>query len=843
MVAMEDQTFVVKRDGSREEVAFDKISQRIKRLCTIEGQVPLSINSGELVLSIMDQFCDGISTTEIDKLVAEQCASRSTTNLAYSSLASRLTVSSLHKTTAGDFLEVTRTLANAVDSAGQIRSLLAEDYVKLVMSNGSAISEAIDYSRDYDIDYFGMKTLEKSYLLRVAGVIVERPQDMWMRVALGIHGNDITSAIESYHMMSRKLFTHATPTLFNAGTPRPQLSSCYLLGMREDSIDGIFDTLKDCALISKWAGGIGLHIHNVRATGTPICGTNGLSNGIVPMLRVYNMTARYVDQGGGKRNGSFAIYLEPWHADIELFLDMRKNHGDEESRARDLFYGLWIPDLFMRRVESGGTWHLMCPNVCPGLQDACGPQFEKLYEEYVNEGKFVKAVDARGLWMRILDSQMETGTPYMLYKDAANAKSNQQNLGTIKSSNLCTEIIEYSNAEETAVCNLASICLPSFVDTQAMNFDHSHLHAVTKIVVGNLNKVIDVNYYPTERTRRSNRLHRPIGVGVQGLADVFALLRLSFTSQKARQLNRDIFETIYHAAVEQSCELAADRAESLSRLKDEVFNAGVKDWETVFSDVYRTNPYTAEWPLPAAIGNEAIDNMMHSLMPTWDELSALFTEDGRGAGSYSSFGGSPASNGHFQFDLWNVKPSSRYNWDALRVQMKNGMRNSLLLAPMPTASTSQIMGNNECFEPFTNNVYVRRTMAGEFVLVNKHLMKELDELGLWSEEMKNQVIAASGSIQAIEDIPRAVKERYLTVWEMSMRDVIDMAADRGAFICQSQSMNLWMGNPTPQALTQMHFYAWKKGLKTGLYYLRRKPAHAAQQFTIAPPEPCLTCSS
>ena len=836
-----DELFVVKRNGCREEVSFDKIIQRIKRLCHLPGRDPLSINAGKLVLQIMDQFCDGISTTEIDQLVAEQCAMTSTEKSAYSELGSRITVSSLHKNTLGNFLEVTAALSGAVGVNGAAAPLLSNAYCDVVARNAASIEAAIDYSRDYDLDYFGMKTLERSYLMQVGGKVIERPQDLWMRVAIGIHMDDWQSVAETYYGLSRKFFTHATPTLFNAGTPRPQLSSCYLLAMEEDSIDGIFDTLKDCALISKWAGGIGLHIHNVRATGTHISGTNGSSNGIVPMLRVFNMAARYVDQGGGKRNGSFACYIEPWHADIESFLDLKKNHGDEESRARDLFYVLWIPDLFMECVKGNKDWYLFCPHKCPGLQDSFGPAFKALYETYVAQGSYSSVLPARTLWRKILESQMETGTPYMLYKDAANSKSNQSNLGTIKSSNLCTEIIEFSSNKETAVCNLASICLPNFVGSSADGavFKFDELHRVTKVVVRNLNKIIDGNYYPTKKTRLSNLLHRPIGIGVQGLADTFAMLRIAFDSDQARQLNKDIFETIYYSAVEASVELAEEREGKIITLRKLLLDRAGSIREGVLKTMFGRDEVTVSYPLPDELDSGETQDLFKRLRPTWGELSA-----NSHFGAYSSFRGSHAHAGKFQFDLWGASPSDRYNWEALRVRMMaHGMRNSLLLAPMPTASTSQIMGNNECFEPFTSNVYVRRTMAGEFVLVNKHLMRELETLGIWNTTLKNSIIKEGGSIQHIDAIPADIRDRYKTVWETSMRTVIDMAADRGVYVCQSQSMNLWLSDPTYQSMTKMHFHAWEKGLKTGMYYLRRKPVHNPQQFTIAPSEECTSCSA
>ena len=617
------------------------------------------------------------------------------------------------------------------------------------------------------IDYFGIKTLERAYLLRINKVIVERPQHMWMRVSIGIHGDKLDKVKETYDYLSNKYFTHATPTLFNAGTPHPQLSSCYLLAMEKDSIDGIYNTLKDCALISKWAGGIGLHIHNVRAAGSHIRGTNGSSNGIVPMLRVFNHTAKYVDQGGGKRNGSFAIYLEPWHADIEMFLQMRKNHGDEDLKARDLFYALWTPDLFMERVKTDGNWTLMCPDECPGLSDVYGDDFKTLYEKYESDGKGRTTIKARSLWFQVLDAQMETGTPYLLFKDHVNRKCNQKNLGTIKSSNLCCEITEYSDDKETAVCNLASIALPAFLKSKedgTMYFDYDELHKVTQVVTNNLNSIIDVNFYPTEKTLRSNKRHRPIGIGVQGLADVFFQLNVAFHSEEAKALNKLIFETLYHGALTKSCELAVEQ------------------------------------------------------------------------GKYETFDGSPASKGELQFDLWGIDPGQeRYDWTAMKQEiMEKGLRNSLLVAPMPTASTSQILGYNECIEPITSNIYSRRTLAGEFVLANKYLMKELIELGVWNEQLKNNMVANHGSIQHIDIIPQEIRDKYKTVWEIPMKHVIDMAADRGAFICQSQSLNLWLEEPNYSNLTSMHFYSWTKGLKTGIYYLRRRARHQAQQFTIEP---------
>jgi ribonucleoside-diphosphate reductase alpha chain len=761
---------VKKRNGHLETVSFDKILKRIKK---VGQEVNLKLNYTSLAMKVIDQLYDGISTFKIDELTAEQCASMSSIHPEYSILAGRITVSNHHRNTLGSFVDVMTKLYQYRDKHDKSSPLLSEDFftnMKTIMKTlggKKELDKVCDYERDYLIEYFGFKTLEKSYLIRINGKIMERPQHMWLRVSIGIHGSNLEKVLETYEHMSKKYFTHATPTLFNAGTPHSQLSSCYLLSMEDDSIDGIFNTLKDCALISKWAGGIGLHIHNVRATGSHIRGTNGVSNGIVPMLKVFNNTAKYVDQGGGKRNGSFAIYLEPWHADIGMFLQMRKNHGDEELKARDLFYALWIPDLFMERVKANGKWTLLCPDECPGLSDVYGSAFVELYEKYEKEGKGRETINARDLWLQVLDAQMETGTPYLLYKDAANNKSNQKNIGTIKSSNLCCEIMEYSDDKETAVCNLASIALPSFIvktDTEPPFFDYVKLHEITKIVTGNLNRIIDVNYYPTEKTKTSNLRHRPIGIGVQGLADVFLMLGLAFSSDAAKKINRDIFETIYHAALDKSCELA------------------------VIEGVYET------------------------------------------------FHGSPASQGILQFDMWNVDPgTTRYDWHHLkqRIQEK-GLRNSLLLAPMPTASTSQILGYNECIEPITSNIYSRRTLAGEFVMVNKYLMNDLITLDMWNETLKNNIIANNGSVQHIDIIPVEIREKYRTVWEIQMRHLIDMSADRGVFICQSQSLNLWLEDPNYNTLTSMHFYAWSKGLKTGIYYLRRRPKHQAQQFTIEP---------
>ena len=832
---------VIKRNKKNEDFSYTKILSRTKKLGTKKN---LDINYKKLIDKIFDQLYNNIETKKIDELMAEQCTMMSSTHYHYTILASLIIISNHQK-------EVSESFLNCVKNLNKNTNFISNDYYELVKKNYTIINSFINYERDYLIDYFGYKTLERAYLIRSNGIIVERIQHLWMRVALQIHGDDFDKVKETYDCLSTKKFIHATPTLFNSGTKNPQLSSCYLLGMESDSIDGIFNTLKDCANISKWAGGIGLHIHNIRCEGSDIIGTNGKSNGISPMLKVFNGTSRYVDQGGGKRNGSFAIYVEPWHGDIEIFLDMKKNHGDEEYRARDLFYALWIPDLFMKRVEDNGKWYLMCPNTCKGLSHVYGKEFEDLYSKYVNEKKYIKEINARTLWFKILDSQMETGTPYMLYKDSCNMKSNQKNLGTIKSSNLCCEIIEYSDDKESAVCNLASISLSSFVKQEnyifndnitiyttdkciwckrlknfllSKNiffkeiyitkekfdnfkedhdyktlpllydgkkkiggftdinklfnkyFDFDELYKITGIVTENLNKIIDNNFYPTEKTKISNIKNRPIGIGIQGLADTFAMLEYPFDSKESKELNKMIFETMYHSSMSKSLELS------------------IKE------------------------------------------------------GPYSSFKGSPLSKGLFQFDLWNEQPSSRYNWDILRDKIiKNGVRNSLCIAPMPTASTSQILSNNECFEPFTSNIYTRRTLAGEFIVINKHLMKELCDLELWDSEIKNQLIKDKGSIQNIKNIPDNIKERYKIVWDMSMKPIIDMCRDRAIYICQSQSMNLWIEEPNYKNLTQMHLYTWKSGLKTGLYYLRRKAKHQAQQFTITPEkqkeDDCLMCGS
>ncbi|MFN4197432.1 MAG: ribonucleoside-diphosphate reductase subunit alpha [Flavobacterium sp.] len=754
--------YVVKRDGHKEPVMFDKITERIKKMCY--GLNPI-VDPVKVAMRVIEGLYDGVSTSELDNLAAETAAAMTVTHPDYAQLAARIAVSNLHKNTKKSFSETMKDLYEYVNPrTGLASPLLSDEVFEVIRDNAEELDSRIIYTRDFNYDYFGFKTLERSYLLKINGRIAERPQHMLMRVAVGIHLSDIKSALETYELMSKKFFTHATPTLFNAGTPKPQMSSCFLLTMKDDSIDGIYDTLKQTAKISQSAGGIGLSIHNVRATGSYIRGTNGTSNGIVPMLRVFNDTARYVDQGGGKRKGSFAIYVEPWHADIFEFLDLKKNHGKEEMRARDLFYAMWIPDLFMKRVETDSTWTLMCPNECPGLCDTHSEEFEALYLSYEAAGKGRKTVKARELWEKILESQIETGTPYMLYKDAANRKSNQKNLGTIRSSNLCTEILEYTSADEIAVCNLASISLPMFVDKETREFNHKKLFDVTKRVTRNLNKVIDRNYYPVKEAENSNMRHRPIGLGVQGLADAFIMLRLPFTCDEAKKLNQDIFETIYFAAVTASMEMAKEE------------------------------------------------------------------------GPYSTFKGSPISEGQFQYNLWGLKDSDlsgRWNWEKLRKDvMKHGVRNSLLLAPMPTASTSQILGNNEAFEPYTSNIYTRRVLSGEFIVVNKHLLEDLVALGLWNEDLKQQIMRDNGSILGIESIPDDIKELYKTVWEMSMKDIIDMSRHRGYFIDQSQSLNLFMEGANFAKLTSMHFYAWKSGLKTGMYYLRTKSAVDAIKFTL-----------
>jgi ribonucleotide reductase alpha subunit len=791
----ENDMRVTKRNGSFEDIAFDKILNRVKKL----GQeANIQINYSSLVMKVIDQLYDKIPTTRIDELTAEQCAALSTNHPDYGILAGRIVISNHQKNTNSSFFEVMDNLFNYNDINGKNSPIVSEKLWNVVISNKDYLESIIDYSRDYLIDYFGFKTLERSYLFKINGVSVERPQHMWLRVAIGIHENDLIAVKETYDLMSLKYFTHATPTLFNAGTPKAQLSSCYLIAMEDDSLEGIFSTLTDCAHISKWSGGIGLHIHNIRGNNSLIRGTNGQSSGIVPMLRVFNNTARFINQGG-KRNGSFAIYLEPWHPDIEDFLEMRKNHGDEEMRARDLFYALWTPDLFMERVKTNAKWSLFCPNECPGLSSVYGDEFSALYEKYEIEGKARATLNARDLWFRILDAQMETGTPYILYKDAVNKKSNQKNLGTIMSSNLCCEITEYSDDEETAVCNLASIALPTFVNEETKTFDYDKLHQVTKVVTNNLNKVIDINFYPTPKTRTSNLKHRPIGIGVQGLADTFILMDIPFLSDEAKEVNKLIFETIYHASLERSNEISIERTNEIKLLLNNKSN----------SDYHK-------------ILNEFDKPRLHLNVNLY--------------GAYSSFENSPASEGILQFDMWGVEPTStRYDWNKLKTSIKfYGLRNSLLVAPMPTASTSQILGFNECFEPLTSNLYTRRTLAGEFVVANKYLMRDLIKLGVWNEKIKNNIIANNGSIQQLTLLPEHILNKYKIVWEIPMKHLIDMSADRGAFICQSQSLNLWLEDPNYNNLTSMHFYSWNKGLKTGIYYLRRKAKHQAQQFTIEP---------
>jgi len=751
---------VLKRDGRKEPVMFDKITARIRKLCYGLNEL---VDPVKVAMRVIEGLYDGVTTSELDNLAAETAATMTTTHPDYARLAARISVSNLHKNTKKTFSEVMTDLYEYVNPrTGKKAPLLSDEVYKVIMDNADDLDSTIIYNRDFGYDYFGFKTLERSYLLKLNGQIAERPQHMLMRVSVGIHMDDLKAVKETYELMSKKYFTHATPTLFNSGTPKPQMSSCFLLAMKEDSIDGIYDTLKQTAKISQSAGGIGLSIHNIRATGSYISGTNGTSNGIVPMLRVFNDTARYVDQGGGKRKGSFAIYVEPWHADIFDFLDLKKNHGKEEMRARDLFYAMWIPDLFMKRVQEDGEWTLMCPNECPGLFDSHGDEFEERYLKYEAEDKGRKTIKARELWEKILESQIETGTPYMLYKDAANRKSNQKNLGTIRSSNLCTEILEYTDENEVAVCNLASIALPMFV--KKGEFDHKELYRVTKRVVKNLNRVIDRNFYPVEEARRSNMRHRPVGLGVQGLADTFIQLRLPFTCDEAQKLNQEIFETLYFAAVTGSMEEAK--------------------------------------------------------------------EDG----PYETYKGSPISKGEFQYNLWGIKDeelSGRWDWGKLRKDVKkHGVRNSLLVAPMPTASTSQILGNNEAFEPYTSNIYTRRVLSGEFIVVNKHLLEDLVNLGLWNEDLKQEIMRANGSIQHIDEIPQELKDLYKTVWELSMKDIIDMSRHRGYFIDQSQSLNLFMEDANYAKLTSMHFYAWKSGLKTGMYYLRTKSAVDAIKFTL-----------
>jgi len=764
--------YVIKRSGNKEPVSFDKITERLNKLC--DESPTLNIDPVRISQKVVSGVYPGVTTRELDVLAAETAAYSATEHPDYSKLAARIEVSNLHKNTSNSFSKTAEKLYAYVNPrTGLNGPLLSDSTMEAIRKYKNKIEETIDYTRDYTYSYFGFKTLEKSYLLKINGTIAERPQDMLMRVALGIHGDDITSVIETYNLMSNRFFTHATPTLFNAGTPRPQMSSCFLLMMKADSVDGIFETLKDCAKISKYAGGIGVSVHNVRAKDSYIAGTNGVSNGLVPMLQVYNDTARYIDQGGGRRKGSFAMYLEPWHADVFEFLELKKNHGKEEARARDLFYALWIPDLFMERVKTNGTWTLMCPHECPGLSDVHSKEFENLYTRYEKEGKGRRTIKAQDLWYKILESQIETGTPYMCYKDACNSKSNQQNLGTIKSSNLCSEIIQYTSPSEIAVCNLASIALPKCINPDN-TYNFEQLAEIAGVCVNNLNKVIDLNYYPVKEARTSNMRHRPIGIGVQGLADVFIQMRMPWESEDARQLNKDIFESIYYGAMTASVELAKKN------------------------------------------------------------------------GHYETFKGSPLSEGKFQFDLWNVKPSDRFDWTALRTKvMEHGARNSLLISPMPTASTSQILGNNECVEPYTSNLYARRVLAGEFPVVNPFLHEELTSNGLWNSKTINQIMGDGGSVQNIRGLPQESRDLFKTVWEIKQKCLIDMAADRGAFVCQSQSLNMFVANPSKAILTSMHFYGWKRGLKTGMYYLRSRPKVDAIKFTVnqAELEDCVSCGS
>ena len=821
---------VLKRNGKKEIISFDKILKRGKAIAKEFGLV--NIIHAQLAMKVIDQLYDNIQTTKIDELMAEQCASMASTHPDYTKMASAITISNLQKNTSSSFYETIKKLYDFKDVNNASYKLIHEDIMKICEDYKETLDAIIDYQRDFLFDYFGFKTLERAYLMKINNVIVERPQHMWLRVSLCIHGINMEKVKETYDYMSQKYFIHATPTLFNAGTPRPQLSSCYLIAMEDDSIDGIFNTVKECAQISKWSGGIGLHIHNIRSSGSQIRGTNGVSNGLIPMLGVFNKTARYVDQGG-KRNGSFAIYLEPHHPDVEEFLELKKNHGDEESKCRDLFYALWLSDLFMERVMGNKIWSLFCPDKCPGLSDCYGDKYRKLYLQYEEEGRYNKQIDARELWIKILDSQMETGTPYLLYKDAANNKSNQKNLGTIKSSNLCSEIIEYSDANETAVCNLASIGLPMFVKVDK-TFDYEKLDEVTKVLVTNLNNIIDVNFYPTVKTRRSNFKHRPIGIGIQGLADVFLKMDLAFTSDEAKEINKLIFETIYFAALTRSYEISKERLDDLMFLKTEYES---NNWSFVDSNqecreysIYNMSDASS---INAKNSDTKIQYCLDKMKPVKAEIDNLKKDY---LGAYSSFIGSPLSEGILQFDMWNIEPSKgRYDWETLKQNIiKYGCRNSLLCAPMPTASTSQILGNNECFEPITSNIYSRRTLAGDFVMVNKYLVEDLLKLDMWNTTIKNNIIANKGSVQFIEGLTEKIKEKYKIVWEMSMKDLISMSRDRGAYICQSQSLNLWMEDPTPSALTNMHFYSWKVGLKTGIYYLRRKAKHQAQQFTIEP---------
>ena len=782
---------VLKRNEVYEDVSFDKVLRRLKKLSN-----DLNINVSELAQKVCSRIYDGVKTCELDELAAYLCSSMSIDNPDYSILASRIIVSNHHKNTSPSFSETIKILYDNKDINGYQSPLISEELYEIVNKNKEKLNNYIDYQRDYLFDYFGFKTLERAYLIKIDKKVIERPQHLWMRVSIGIHGNDIKDVLETYDLMSKKYFTHATPTLFNSGTKRPQLSSCFLCSINDDSVTGIYESLKEMALISKYAGGIGIHIHQIRSKGSHIRGTNGTSNGIIPMLRVFNNTARYIDQAG-KRLGSIAVYLETWHSDIEAFLELKKNHGSEEERCRDLFLALWVSDLFMERVKNNKKWSLMCPDQCRGLSDLYGDDFNSLYEKYEKEGKYIKQINAQDLWFKILEAQIEQGVPYILYKDAANKKSNQQNLGTIKSSNLCAEVLIYSSPEETGVCNLASICIPSYIEDNVFNFQK--LHDIVKTITKNLNKVIDINFYPVEKARVSNLKHRPIGIGVQGLADVFMIMKYPFESKEAAKLNNEIFETIYHAAVEASMELSKKRRGIIDNIINNPSNDNNDD----------INKYINEYE------REIIDKNYK--------------------GAYSSYEGSPISQGKFQFDLWGEKPTDRYDWDKLREDIKEyGVRNSLLISPMPTASTSQIMGFNESFEPITNNIFQRKTLSGEFIIINKYLIRDLISKGLWNKNMKDTIILNEGSIQNIPEISKDLKELYKTSWEIKQRVIIDMSADRGKYICQTQSLNIFMEDPDFQKLSSMHFYGHSKGLKTGSYYLRTKPKAKTQQFTIDP---------
>ena len=801
---------VIKRNGEFEDVSFDKVLMRLKNLSN-----DLNINVSELAQKVCSRIYDGVKTSELDELAAYLCSSMSLDNPEYNVLASRIIISNHHKNTSPSFSETVQILYNNKDIHNAESPLVSEELYEIVSKNKEKLNTYIDYQRDFSFDYFGFKTLERAYLIRVNKKVIERPQHMWMRVAIGIHGSDIKDVLQTYDLLSKKYFTHATPTLFNSGTRRPQLSSCFLCSVNDDSVSGIYDSLKEMALISKYAGGIGIHIHQVRGKGSYIRGTIGISNGIIPMLRVFNNTARYIDQAG-KRLGSIAVYLETWHCDIEAFLELKKNHGSEEERCRDLFMALWVSDLFMERVKNNKIWSLMCPDKCPGLSDVYGDEFNKLYESYESEGKYNKQINAQDLWFKILESQIEQGVPYILYKDAANRKSNQKNLGTIKSSNLCAEVLIYSSPEETGVCNLASICLPTYIENGIFNYEK--LHEVVKVITKNLNKVIDKNFYPIEKGRVSNLKNRPIGIGVQGLADVFMILKKPFESKEASDINKEIFETIYHAAVESSMELSRKRFNIINKILAKESDEDINNYVNEFEIKNMTSKY---------------------------------------CGAYSTFEGSPISEGLFQFDLWDEKPSDRYDWDKLRNDIKEfGIRNSLLLSPMPTASTSQIMGFNESFEPITNNIFQRKTLSGEFIVINKYLIKDLIDMGLWNKEMRDTIILHEGSIQNIPNIDANMKELYKTSWEIKQRVIIDMSADRGRYICQTQSLNIFIEEPDFQKLSSMHFYGHSKGLKTGSYYLRTKPKAKTQQFTIDPEfakkklrcmenngDSCILCSS